>query len=338
MKKLFRTLLEHLQADEPVVLCCILASSGSTPRGAGAKMAVFQDGSTIGTIGGGAIELHAIREAMKVHESKKDFAKGFCLRPNDVADIGMICGGDVKVYFQYLDSRSVEKIQTVLRVLDGTTDAWLCYTLEEGVVTNMGVYEQGVGLLHADKSLEPLFEPHLQGSVVYKAGKPTLYVEPLVTQGRVYVFGCGHVAKELVPVLTHIGFAVTVIDPRPHLANREQFPDAKEILLEDFNNINDYLTITESDYVVIMTPGHQGDFEVLDQTLRTPARYVGCIGSKHKVAGTKQRLLEAGVTPEQIEKMISPIGFDLGGRTPAEIAISIAAQMMACRYSKPMHY
>ena len=102
MKNLFASMLTRLHLGENVVLCCILASSGSTPRGAGAKMAVFADGTTLGTVGGGAVELHAIAEAARVHQTGEGGVKGYCLAPNEVADIGMICGGNVTVYTQPL--------------------------------------------------------------------------------------------------------------------------------------------------------------------------------------------------------------------------------------------
>lgn len=334
MQNLFGAVREHLERGEAVVLCSILASSGSTPRGAGAKMAVFADGSTMGTVGGGAVELHATQEAAEAHKSGRGFSKGFCLRPNDVADIGMICGGDVTVYFQYLTGADLPVVETILRVLEGNADAWLSYVLRDGMVESMGVYEQGAGLLHADQPAPAVLEPLLRSEGVYQKGDPTLYVEPLVQRGQVYVFGGGHVSRELVPALARVGFAVTVFDDRPHLALAESFPEAREVILGDYSRIGDWISITERDYVVIMTPGHQGDFEVLEQTLRTPARYIGCIGSKGKVAKTKERLREAGVPEEGIARMISPIGLDLGGRTPAEIAVSITAQMIACRSGK----
>ena len=89
--------------------------------------------------------------------------------------------------------------------------------------------------------------------------------------------------------------------------------------------------VTEEDYIVIMTPGHQADFEVLRQALATPARYIGCIGSRRKVAATREKLLAVGIPAEEIDRVWSPIGLDIGGDTPAEIAVSVAAQLIACR-------
>ena len=331
MKQLVARTLERLTAGERVVWCSILASSGSSPRGAGARMAVFADGSFLGTVGGGAVEQHAFSEAMEVHRSGAEHAKSFCLRPNEVADIGMICGGNVTVYFQYLTEKDIPALETMRRAMEENADAWLCCLLREEKIADMGIYVKGSGLPHVQTLTPAEVEPLLGANAVYRKGEPGYYVEPISQGERVYVFGCGHVSRELVPVLAHVGFSVTVYDNRPGLASREHFPAADQVLLGEFTRFGEQITITDRDYVVIMTPGHQADYEVLERVLRTPARYVGCIGSKAKVAATQKKLREAGISEADIQRTVSPIGLPIGGETPAEIAISIAAQMIACR-------
>ena len=147
----------------------------------------------------------------------------------------------------------------------------------------------------------------------------------------VYLFGGGHVGQELCPVLSHVGFRVVLFDNRPQAALPERFPQAVRIILGDYRNIFEHVTVTDRDCVVIMTPGHQSDFEVLSQVLTTPASYVGCIGSRHKAAATRERLAGLGFSPADMDRVHSPIGLPIGGETPAEIAISIAAQLIAHR-------
>jgi xanthine dehydrogenase accessory factor len=165
-------------------------------------------------------------------------------------------------------------------------------------------------------------------------GDVQYYTEPLTRAGRVYVFGGGHVAQELVPVLSHIGFSVVVYEDRENFARPELFPGASDIVMNDFAGISDKVTIGADDYVVIMTRGHQMDFEVLEQTLRTHARYVGCIGSAKKLEATKRRLVDAGIAETAFERLYSPIGLKIKAETPAEIAISIAAEMIMFRASR----
>jgi len=334
MKELFEAMLRALSRGENTVLCSILASSGSTPRGAGAKMAVFADGSAIGTIGGGAVEKIAAQEALEVLKSGRSHRKAFCLAPNQVADIGMICGGNVTVYYQFFgagDEKSRALLEAVLALLQGGKNAWLVMELLDGDVAEFGTCDEENGLRFAAGISPEALRPMLLSRAVYQKGEPSWYVEPIARAGRVYLFGGGHVGKELVPVLAHVGFRVTVFDNREDFAKAENYPAAEEVVFGDFENVGEKLSITADDCVVIMTPGHQADREVLLQALRTQAYYIGCIGSRHKIARTNEFLLANGIPEEALARVHSPIGLEILAETPAEIAISVAAEMILCR-------
>ena len=139
-------------------------------------------------------------------------------------------------------------------------------------------------------------------------------------------------AQALAHILATTDFRVSVYDQRKQLVSREFFPEASARLCGPFPEALERVgTITEDDYIVIMTPGHQGDYEVLSQMLRTPAKYIGCIGSRKKIAVTRERLLADGFTEADIGRVHAPIGLPIGGETPAEVAVSVAAQLIACR-------
>ena len=157
------------------------------------------------------------------------------------------------------------------------------------------------------------------------------FVEPIVRAGRVYLFGAGHVGRALAPVLRYVGFEVTVYDNRAELANAEHFPMAHEIIVGDFCRIFEKVSLTADDYAVVMTPGHQADYEILEQVLRTPASYIGCIGSRKKVALTREKLAAAGFSQQDIDRVHAPIGLPILAETPEEIAISVAAEMIRHR-------
>lgn len=334
MKKRLESILQTLELGQGLILVSILASSGSTPRGAGAMMLVFEDGHTEGTIGGGAVEhaaqLHA-RELLKEHTSD---TRGYCLNKNDVADLGMICGGDVTVYFQYLCGQEMLPLfRHLLSLYSKNTDSWLIRKLEDHQVTAMAVFDQDG--LHGGDGMDPAFlREHLQSRAVWLPGEPSYYIEPVTQAGRVYVFGGGHVSQELVPVLAHVGFPVIVYEDREDFARKELFPQAADILLGDFRNISASVTFTENDYVIIMTRGHQADFEILAQVLKHQLSYIGCIGSRAKIAATRERLTALGY-PENIYNQVhSPIGLSIGAETPAEIAVSIAGELIRHRADK----
>ena len=335
MKQLLDSVIAALEAGEPVVLVGVIASSGSTPRGAGALMAVFINGSSVGTIGGGAVEYEAQKHAMPIFESKNSHISSYILDVNDVADLGMICGGDVTVFYEYIDpadERSLALHKYMRAALDKNENAWIIRRFEGGIPTETSVYDSSLHFAALSKEDEVI--PLLGNAPELTEGDIQYYVEPLIRAGRVYVFGGGHVSQELVPVLSRVGFSVIVYEDRENFARQELFPDADGIVLHDFARISEKISVSGTDYVVIMTRGHQKDFEVLEQTLRTPARYVGCIGSARKLAATRQRLVDAGIPEDAFERLYSPIGLKIKAETPAEIAVSVAAEMILFRASR----
>ena len=334
MKKIYSRILEALERGEDAVLCRIVASSGSSPRGAGACMAVFADGSTLGTVGGGAVERLSAEQAMEALTKKKSVCRGFCLAPDQVADIGMICGGSVTMYFQFFsaeDESGKVFLRSALELLSGNKNAWRITRLEDGLVTGEGLYDEEHGLRFLDGMPDAILRLLLIGKSVYRSGDPAYAAEPICRAGVVYVFGGGHVGKELVPLLAGTGFRVCVFDDRESYAKQENYPQAERVIFGDYLHIGEKIKITADDYAVIMTPGHQADREILLQVLKTDASYVGCIGSRNKAAKTNVYLLEHGASEEALARIHCPIGIEIFGETPAEIAVSVAAELIRHR-------
>ena len=340
MKELFSRMAGALRRGENLVLCSIIASSGSTPRGTGAKMVLFSDGSTFGTVGGGAVEFESIKLAKKALEERSAFTAGFNLSKNQTADIGMICGGQVTVYFQFFagsDEIYIGLFDRIVSLFGMQKSSWLVTRIGNGGVDRTGLFIEGKGLLNMDEKDEDAISGLLKSRSVLTSGDPSYYVEPLTTAGIVYVFGGGHVSQQLVPVLAHVGFSVAVFEDRPEFCTKELFPDAVRLIKGDFKNISESISVTGRDYAVIVTRGHQADFDVLRQMLLTDAAYIGMIGSRHKIAATYDRLSDEKTREEALRRVHAPIGLPIGGETPAEIAISIAGELIAQRaglYSK----
>ena len=133
------------------------------------------------------------------------------------------------------------------------------------------------------------------------------------------------------PAVAAVGFRPVVYDDRPEFADPARFPQAEVVLCGDFLSLGEQVRVTPDDYVVIMTRGHQADYEVLAQTLRSGAKYLGCIGSKKKLALCKERLLAAGFTEEEYQRVHAPIGLAIGAETPEENAVSVTAELIAVR-------
>ena len=335
MKKVFAALREELRAGRGAVLCSIVSSSGSTPRGAGAKMLVREDGTALGTIGGGAVEYRSIQLAGELSRQRRSHLQSYRLSSGEVADIGMICGGNVQVYFQYFDPSDraqLPVLDAVLELLDGGRAAWLVTAAAPDGAWRMGTYDKERGLRFLEGIDMDRVEPLLGSRCLLAEGEDLLCAEPLGRGGTVYLFGGGHVGRELAHILSMADFRVVVYDERPHAADRAYFPDVSAVLCGPYAQALERVgPIREADYVVIMTPGHQADYTVLSQVRATPARYIGCIGSRKKVAITRQRLLADGFAQAEIDRVHAPIGLPIGGETPAEVAVSVAAEMIACR-------
>lgn len=330
----FEKLRNRLQPEQSFVLVSVVDSAGSTPRGSGAKMAVFADGSYMGTIGGGSVEYLSIQQALEVLEEKRSLTKGFLLTKNQKADIGMICGGNVEVFFQYVDGQDGKYLQMIdymITLYEKDVDAWLVTVIGDGVVRESGVYDKQSGLQFMKTVSEEQIIPYLKNKSVCTDTTPQCFVEPLIQSGCVYVFGGGHVAQELVPVIAHIGFRVVVYEDRENFARPELFRGVYHTILGSFETLSEHITMRENDYAVIMTRGHQSDYEVMRQVLRTQAAYIGVIGSRQKIAATTKRLLEDGISEQDIARLHAPIGLPIKGEIPAEIAISIAAEMILFR-------
>jgi len=329
MRALLHPLVRALEQGQSAQLVTVLAASGSTPRGAGALLAVLADGSSAGTVGGGNVEFEAIRLAGDLLRTGENALRSFRFLPGDAANLGMVCGGDVTLHFQCLTPADAPLFRTLLEATGASAGLWLVRRLDGAAVTAMA-------LAGRTGPRNPDFPPELlQDRAVLRDGWSAV---PVVRAGRVYIFGGGHVSQALVPALAAAGFRPVVYDDRPEFAAPERFPQAAEVLCGGFDQVSAQVAVTADDYVVIMTRGHQADYEVLTQLLRSGARYIGCIGSRRKLALCRDRLLESGFTEAEYARLRAPIGLNIGAETPAEIAVSITAQLIAARAGLDLRY
>ena len=335
MKNLFQILYETLLAKEDVVLITIVASSGSVPRGSGARMLVTKNGRIAGTIGGGAVEHKSIEIAKKALIKKSSFSENFRLYPNDVADLGMVCGGDVEVSFCYLSSEQEKVValtEKILQLYDEKKPTWLItkVSAQEGclsVFTGSRIYGEDLP--------EEVKDAIAKKPVLMEYDGKRYYVEKIVDAGYVYIFGGGHVAQQLVPVLYRCGFDCIVVEDRADFADPALFENKAKTICLPMEELDTLLPdITEDDYICVMTRGHQNDYMVQREMLKSPAGYIGVIGSRKKIASVRERLMAEGYTDSDIARITAPIGLEIGSETPAEIAVSIVAQLIMKRAGK----
>jgi xanthine dehydrogenase accessory factor len=162
-------------------------------------------------------------------------------------------------------------------------------------------------------------------------GTLDIFIEPILPPALLYIFGAGHVSANLYSVARAAGFEVSVVDDREAYANRDRFPEAKEVIAEDFERAMALITPNESSYIVIVTRGHRDDMRVLRWAVQTQARYIGMIGSKRKTISIFRELTNEGLSAKLFERVHAPVGLDIGAITPEEIAVAITAELIAVR-------
>lgn len=309
MNGIFTTLLYEMEKHHDTVLCTIIADSGSTPRGRGAQMLVGDAGLLSGTIGGGAVEGGAIALGQTLLRERRSAIHEYKLRHNDGEDIGMVCGGDVTVHLQFIAAGD-----PVWKELAGS------------VLHRIALRQPGALVLALDGGAPALRDvPETDSAHI---------ALPLPIGERAILFGAGHCSLALCPLLTTVGFRVTVVDDRPELVTKERFPTADAVICCDLDRVTETVPIGEEDYVVVMTNGHSHDFAVQEQVLRGKYAYIGVIGSRAKTASVNARLREAGISEAAIASVHTPIGTAIKAVTPEEIAVSIAGEMICVRATR----
>ncbi len=346
-KGFYRFIADNLSSLRPTVLATIIFRSGSAPREAGATMAIFENGESLGTVGGGPLEARVMKAAEKVIAHQCPVCIKFSFSDQENVKGGMICGGQVEVLVDFLEGNNA-LTRSVCEQIDAACEArkpaWLIRSIrpndesEASVKTGMGVMiadDADAGSLDLTgldlNSLKQVCRPDEATLVTGKGGIRYL-IQPVFPLARVIIAGAGHVGRELVALSDRIGFATIIIDDRPEFASRERFPAAKIIIPPvSFENCFAGLSLTDDDMIVIVTRGHEHDRSVLFQALNSSAGYIGMIGSRRKRDAIYESLRKDGVTTQDLARVHCPIGLPIGAQTPAEIAVSIVAELIALR-------
>lgn len=176
-----------------------------------------------------------------------------------------------------------------------------------------------------------LSEDDLEETGLICGGTLEVYVEPILPQPWLFILGAGHVGRCLARTVRDLGFRIAVVDDRVKYANRERFPEADALHVGEWETVLQQLPVDASSYVVIVTRGHQFDLACLRRALQSPARYIGLIGSRRKIRLFFDKLESEGTDPAEFARVSAPVGLDIGSETPEEIAVSIAAELIAVR-------
>ncbi len=321
----------------PACLATILHQDGSTPRTAGARMLVFADGAIHGNIGGGLVEANAMKKAAQVLHTGETSIALFDLAGQQHMDMDMICGGSLEVLLEPVDKPLQKAFADLAAHLEaGRVAAMVTLMTGRPGAIQRTVLHQEAGRWHgmADATLTPVDPPNWLLETVEAGRRLWETHHPAPT---LYLFGAGHVAQATAVVAHTAGFRVVVLDDRPEFANAHRYPIAARILTPpSFDAIFQWPPMAEEclgpeSHMAILTRGHRDDATVLAQALRTPAGWIGMIGSRTKRDATYEKLRQEGLTDDDFDRVHCPIGLPIGAQTPGEIAVSIMAQCIQHR-------
>ena len=342
METIFSKAVACMDAGESFAYATIVRSAGSTPRSSGSKMLVLPD-RIIGTIGGGGSEYSVIKMARDdALVNERSTMRTFDMSPKSNDALGLVCGGDCDVLIAYVSADDADAREVLSAAHDATMNGKeaTLYSIydardEQAARCTLALFVEGEGLVGDFPGIGVISRELLESPIrvgIHCDDVPgvSVFSDAISAAGVIYLFGAGHVSKEVAYLAVHLGYKVTVFDDRAEYANEESFPGCEIVVLDDFLHIPE-LVIDDRSHILIITRGHAFDRDVLEWAIDKPAHYIGMIGSKTKRAAVYNCLRERGATDDQLALVHSPIGLEIGAKTPAEIAVSIMAEIISCK-------
>jgi xanthine dehydrogenase accessory factor len=344
MRELLQQLTPLLHRGRAAAVCRLVETRGSTPQKAGAAMLVFPDGAQAGTLGGGCVEAEVKRRALAVLAEGEAEVVRFQLDDDYGWDDGLICGGRMQVLIDPLSNDAARDYFARLGQLAdrgrGATEAIVFDAAASGLTPTASYLfdDQGQLLVHLRGSLEAGLAPAaIREAIEPLANRPRpatrhgIAVLPMLPHCRLVIVGGGHVGQAVGALAADLDFDVSVVDDRAVYVSPERFPRAQQRISGAIGEVLPKLEITPSTYCLIVTRGHNHDEEALYHLVDRGAAYVGMIGSQRKIKLIFDDLLAEGISPEILAKVYAPVGLEIGSQTVPEIAISIAAELVAHR-------
>jgi len=353
MENIYLKINRCLREGRRTVLARIIRQTGSAPRTIGAQCLITEEGTLMGTVGGGRLEFEVLDQAKVMFREGRSSILSFRMTGNEVAKSEMLCGGSVDVYLETIfpENEVARKIfNNLATIVDHGHTGVLITRISEGINpadTACRILIGKSGLITGELAgMPPNLNqrlPHLmktrQVALFESEDGDILFIESIKPDDVLYLFGAGHISRHVATLAEMVGFTVVVIDDREEFANRKRFPKAKEIIVTPFGTAFDKININSSSYVVIVTRGHAHDRDVLRQALNDPGVYIGMIGSRRKIKIIYRSLMADGISTDQLDQVHSPIGLSIGAQTPEEIAVSIVAELIQVRtsFDNPNH-
>ncbi len=330
--------------NEPIAVATVVQTWGSSPRQVGAKMAVIASGTLCGSVSGGCVESAVVETAFKVLKQGQPKLLHFGVAEETAWDVGLACGGTIEVFVKRLDTSLLEEVQhglaskqtfAIVTVIQGAA-ALLGRDLiirEDGTVTGVPlgadldtpVQQAAQAAIAAGQS---------QRAMVTENPPLELFVDVLAPEPELVIIGGVHIAVALTNIAKVLGYRTTIIDPRTVFGNEQRFPHADRLLQTFPDAALAEIQLTPRHAVVSLSHDPKLDDPAVRIALQSAAFYVGALGSKATQYKRREKLIAEGMTPDQLARLHGPVGLDLGGRTPEELALAIMAEIVAVRNAR----
>ena len=348
MQEVFHEAVSRLEKGESVVVATVIRTKGSTPQKPGAKLLVRQDGTGAGTLGGGCVEGDIWFAAKQLMQQGGDAEyREYELNEELAAQDGLVCGGTM--YFLIDPVYSPEDYLPYAKEIDlaykGEGAVALATVTKSGsdgksrigdklFIRETGKTEGTLGNFETDRGAiekAKVLMIHGRNEYVMTASGAEYFIEAYTTPPQLVICGGGHVSRALASLAKPLEFRLFITDDREEFANEDRFPEADIVVSEKPEDALPELPINPNTFIVVATRGHRYDNTALLAAAKTPARYVGLMGSKRKTILIYEDLMRSDLGLDRIREIRSPIGLDIKARTPEEIAISIMSEVLMFR-------
>lgn len=332
MRELSAQLLRWHAQQASYAVATAVDVTGSAPRLPGATMAVNDEGAVLGSISGGCVEAAVYDLCGQVMRSGMPAWETFGYSDSDAFAVGLTCGGEVQVFVHRVTPQEYPAIEAVVRAEHPIT---LVRDLRTGEISAIGLRETAGAKFEPAVVQQALGMLDAAASGVQVIGcdddHRTVFIQSFGSQPRLIVCGATDFSAALCQVGRLLGYRVTVCDARSVFTTKARFPDADEVVVDWPHRYLGRAQVDSRTAVCVLTHDPKFDIPVLQLALRLPIGYVGAMGSRRADADRRSRLRAAGLTEFELRRLHSPIGLELGGRTPEEIAVAIAAEIVAVR-------
>lgn len=336
--------IERWQEEgQGVAIATVIQTWGSAPRGVGAKMAMTSDTRIAGSVSGGCVEAAVVEAGAEVLQSGRPRLLKFGVADETAWEVGLACGGKIEVFVKKLASEPYQKLRRAVAedrpvanvIVVVGPDHLLGHEIvveeDGGVIGELG---DGLDTAAVDEAKAALVDGTPRRSQLAGSKSLDVFVDVILPPPTLVVVGGVHIAIALTAVAKTLGYRTVVVDPRGVFGSEERFPHADRLISEWPTEALEEIGLHRSTAVATLTHDPKLDDPALLAALRSPAFYVGALGSRTTQAKRRKRLLESGLSEEQLARLWAPIGLDIGSRTPEEIALAVMAQVIAARNKK----